>query len=87
MTTTPTEVAVKHNYAVIICGDGGSDDVLRRALAAGFDIVGDWSDSGPGPLGAPYPIRKIALRKTVMTPLAGVIDYWKGERAPEEWFV
>lgn len=78
-----TETAIKYSFAVIIAGD---DDTLRRALAAGFDIVGDFSPNGPGPLGAPYPTRKIALRKHVPTPLAGVADYYKGERAPEEWF-
>ena len=77
------ETAVQHNYAVIICGD---DPVLRRALAAGFDVVGEWSPTGPSAMGGPPPTRMIALRKTVMTPIAGLIDYYKGERAPEEWF-
>lgn len=77
------EIAMRHNVAVIICGD---DPVLRRALAAGFDIVGDWSPTGPSAMGGPNPTRKIALRKTVPTPLAGVADYYKGERAPEGWF-
>jgi hypothetical protein len=86
VTCTPEQIqetAVLHNTAVIICGD---DPVLRRAIAAGFDVVGDWSPTGPSAMGGPNPTRKIALRRTVMTPLAGVADYFKGERAPEEWF-
>ena len=81
-----SEIAVQHNYAVIICGDGDDLDTLKCALAAGFDVVGDWSPRGPSAMGGPPGIRKIALRKNVMTPLAGVVDYYKGERAPEEWF-
>jgi hypothetical protein len=77
------ETAVQHNAAVIITGH---DETLKRALAAGFIVVGDWSSQGPSPMGGPPPIRFIGLRKTVPTPLAGVVDYYKGERAPEEWF-
>jgi hypothetical protein len=78
------ETAVQHSYAVIICGDDG---ILRRALAAGFEIVGSWSRTGPtGIIGQPPPSTIVALRKHVPTPQAGFVDYYEGERAPEEWF-
>ncbi len=77
------ETAVQNNYALIITGN---DDVLRRALAAGFEVVGDWPGQQPSGLGGPPPTNFIALRKHVPTPLAGVADYYRGERAPEGWF-
>lgn len=78
-----SEAAVRNNTATIITGH---DEVLKRALAAGFNVVGDWSSEGPSGLGGPRPIRYIALRKSVPTPLAGIVNYFEGERAPEEWF-
>jgi hypothetical protein len=77
------ETAVQHNAAVIITGH---DETLKRALAAGFVVVGDWSSQGPSAMGGPPPTRFIGLRKTVPTPFAGVVNYYEGERAPEEWF-